>query len=241
MGLPHFTLDLRAEFRAGVVDPFLASYAGGETPNPCVRCNGHVRLDAMLEFADRVGAATLATGLVNATLPRFLDEQLGLGARSYGFGLAALAAGLVVGQALVGFARLGSGGGRWIGCGLVLMAALFVALALTDHAPTAVLLLGLIGLVDGTTDVLFDTVVQREADPRYYGRVFGFASAFMMTTMMGAVGVAPLVNRIALPRELILTAGLFLLAAATIALVGSPGRASDPVDLVRPDRTKAAA
>jgi tRNA-specific 2-thiouridylase len=44
------------------VDPFLASYASGETPNPCVRCNGHVRLDAMLEFADRVGAATLATG-----------------------------------------------------------------------------------------------------------------------------------------------------------------------------------
>jgi tRNA-specific 2-thiouridylase len=62
IGMPHFTLDLRAEFRAGVVDPFLASYAGGETPNPCVRCNGHVRLDAMLEFADRVGAGALATG-----------------------------------------------------------------------------------------------------------------------------------------------------------------------------------
>ena len=53
MGMPHFTLDLRAEFRAGVVEPFLAGYAAGETPNPCVRCNGHVRLDAMLEFADR--------------------------------------------------------------------------------------------------------------------------------------------------------------------------------------------
>jgi tRNA-uridine 2-sulfurtransferase len=62
MGLPHFTLDLRAEFRAGVVDPFLADHAGGLTPNPCVRCNGHVRLDAMLEFADRLGAAALATG-----------------------------------------------------------------------------------------------------------------------------------------------------------------------------------
>ena len=62
MGMPHFTLDLRAEFRAGVVDPFLADHAGGLTPNPCVRCNGHVRLDAMLEFADRLGAATLATG-----------------------------------------------------------------------------------------------------------------------------------------------------------------------------------
>jgi tRNA-specific 2-thiouridylase len=62
MGLPHFTLDLRAEFRAGVVDPWVAGYAAGETPNPCVRCNGAVRLDAMLDFADRVGAPVLATG-----------------------------------------------------------------------------------------------------------------------------------------------------------------------------------
>ncbi len=62
LGLPHFTLDLRAEFRAGVVAPWLAEHAAGLTPNPCVRCNGHVRLDAMLAFADRLGAATLTTG-----------------------------------------------------------------------------------------------------------------------------------------------------------------------------------
>jgi tRNA-specific 2-thiouridylase len=62
LGLPHFTLDLRDAFRAGVVEPWLAGHAEGLTPNPCVRCNGHVRLDAMLDFADRVGAATLATG-----------------------------------------------------------------------------------------------------------------------------------------------------------------------------------
>ncbi len=62
MGIPHLTLDLRDAFRAGVVDPFLAGYAGGETPNPCVGCNGHVRLDAMIELADRLGAADLATG-----------------------------------------------------------------------------------------------------------------------------------------------------------------------------------
>jgi tRNA-specific 2-thiouridylase len=62
LGLAHFTLDLRDEFRTGVVDPWLREHADGETPNPCVRCNGHVRLDAMLAFADRVGAATLTTG-----------------------------------------------------------------------------------------------------------------------------------------------------------------------------------
>jgi tRNA-specific 2-thiouridylase len=62
MGMAHLTLDLRAEFRAGVVDPFLADHAAGLTPNPCVGCNGHVRLDAMLEFAGALGAAELATG-----------------------------------------------------------------------------------------------------------------------------------------------------------------------------------
>jgi tRNA-specific 2-thiouridylase len=62
LGLPHLTIDLREEFRAGVVEPFIAGYAAGETPNPCVSCNGHVRLDAMLELARRLGAARLATG-----------------------------------------------------------------------------------------------------------------------------------------------------------------------------------
>ena len=62
MGLPHFTLDLRAAFAQGVVAPFLADHAAGLTPNPCVRCNGDVRLDAMLAFADLLGAADLATG-----------------------------------------------------------------------------------------------------------------------------------------------------------------------------------
>ena len=62
MGLPHFTIDLRDEFRAGVVEPFIAGFAAGETPNPCVGCNGHVRLDAMLALARRLGCDRLATG-----------------------------------------------------------------------------------------------------------------------------------------------------------------------------------
>ena len=62
LGLPHVTLDLREAFRAVVVDPFVASYAAGETPNPCTRCNGTFRFDALLEFAARAGAAALRTG-----------------------------------------------------------------------------------------------------------------------------------------------------------------------------------
>jgi tRNA-specific 2-thiouridylase len=62
LGLPHLSLDLRAEFRAGVVEPWLAGHAAGLTPNPCARCNGEVRIEAMLELAERLGASALVTG-----------------------------------------------------------------------------------------------------------------------------------------------------------------------------------
>ena len=62
LGIPHLTLDLEREFRAGVVGPFLRGYAEGRTPNPCVLCNGELRIDAMIALADRLGAAKLVTG-----------------------------------------------------------------------------------------------------------------------------------------------------------------------------------
>jgi tRNA-specific 2-thiouridylase len=62
LGMAHLSIDLRAEFRAGVVDGWLADHGAGLTPNPCVRCNGNVRLDAMLELGERLGSRTLATG-----------------------------------------------------------------------------------------------------------------------------------------------------------------------------------
>jgi tRNA-specific 2-thiouridylase len=62
LGMPHLSIDLRAEFRAGVVEHWLSDHASGLTPNPCVRCNGNVRLDAMLELGTRLGSQTLATG-----------------------------------------------------------------------------------------------------------------------------------------------------------------------------------
>src|SRR3954470_3607831 len=61
-GLPHVTLDLREEFRRAVVTPFVRGYARGETPNPCIRCNGAFRFGELLAFAERVGAPRLATG-----------------------------------------------------------------------------------------------------------------------------------------------------------------------------------
>jgi tRNA-specific 2-thiouridylase len=62
LGVPHVTLDLREEFRRAIVDPFVRGYARGETPNPCIRCNGSFRFAELLTFARRAGAARLATG-----------------------------------------------------------------------------------------------------------------------------------------------------------------------------------
>lgn len=62
LGLPHVTLDLRERFRRAVVAPFVRGFARGETPNPCLRCNGGFRFAELLAFAARVGAARLATG-----------------------------------------------------------------------------------------------------------------------------------------------------------------------------------
>src|SRR2546425_1876389 len=62
MGIPHLTLDLQGRFGDAVNADFIAEHERGRTPNPCVRCNGLVRFDAMLALAERAGAGALVTG-----------------------------------------------------------------------------------------------------------------------------------------------------------------------------------
>jgi tRNA-uridine 2-sulfurtransferase len=62
LGFPHVTLDLREGFRSAVVGPFVRGFARGETPNPCIRCNGSFRFGELLAFTRRVGASKLVTG-----------------------------------------------------------------------------------------------------------------------------------------------------------------------------------
>lgn len=169
-------------------------------------------------------AATLATGLTNATLPRLLEERLGFGPGGYGFALAALAAGLVAGQAVVGLTPAGPRAGRWIGVGLVAMASSLGLLALTQSAPTAFLLLAAVGVLDGTTDTLFETAVQRQADPRRYGAVFGLAATAMTTTMVAAIAAAPLVNGL-LPAGAVVGAAAALVCAAGLIALAAPSGA----------------
>ena len=62
LDIPHLTLDLEQEFRRRVVGAFLSGYGAGATPNPCIVCNGEVRIAAMIDLAERLGAEHLVTG-----------------------------------------------------------------------------------------------------------------------------------------------------------------------------------
>jgi len=62
LGIPHYVIDLSAEFTAAVVDDFVEAYLAGETPNPCVKCNQHIKFTPLLERARAIGADVLVTG-----------------------------------------------------------------------------------------------------------------------------------------------------------------------------------
>ncbi|NKE46341.1 tRNA 2-thiouridine(34) synthase MnmA [Roseomonas frigidaquae] len=62
LGIPHYVLDRESRFRAAVIDDFAATYARGETPIPCIRCNQTVKFQDLVELARDLGCEALATG-----------------------------------------------------------------------------------------------------------------------------------------------------------------------------------
>jgi MFS family permease len=160
---------------------------------------------------------TLATGLVNATLPKFTSD-LGLGAGGYGWALAALAVGMMAGEALTGAIaeRIGA---RWLGVGLAAMGCLFFVFAWSGSALIALPVLALFGVANGFTEVVMMTGIHQHADTAYQGRVFGFGSTIWRTTMLGAVALAPVVDAVASPAQAITVAAGVLFAGAILVLV----------------------
>lgn len=62
LGIPHYCFNLRDEFQQHVIDDFVSEYARGRTPNPCRRCNQHIKFDHLLRRALELGAEKVVTG-----------------------------------------------------------------------------------------------------------------------------------------------------------------------------------
>jgi len=62
LGIRHYSFNLREEFQRHVIDDFVAEYAKGRTPNPCRRCNQHIKFDHLLRRARELGAEKVVTG-----------------------------------------------------------------------------------------------------------------------------------------------------------------------------------
>ena len=62
LNIPHYTLNIRDNFKKRVIDYFVDSYLQGDTPNPCVECNRYIKFDELKKKADELGAEYIATG-----------------------------------------------------------------------------------------------------------------------------------------------------------------------------------
>jgi tRNA-specific 2-thiouridylase len=76
LGIPFYVVDLAAEFGEAVVDDFVEAYLSGETPNPCVKCNQHIKFTPLLERARAIGADVLVTGHYAQIIDAQGDHQL---------------------------------------------------------------------------------------------------------------------------------------------------------------------
>jgi len=62
LDIPHYVVDMEESFTAAVIDDFVAEYAAGRTPNPCVRCNSHTKIPDLLRRGQGLGCDLIATG-----------------------------------------------------------------------------------------------------------------------------------------------------------------------------------
>ncbi|WP_243837655.1 tRNA 2-thiouridine(34) synthase MnmA [Cumulibacter soli] len=62
LGIPFYVWDLAEQFREDVIDDFVAEYAAGRTPNPCLRCNEKIKFSAVLDRARALGFDAVVTG-----------------------------------------------------------------------------------------------------------------------------------------------------------------------------------
>jgi MFS family permease len=226
--IPALALDLSTFILAACL--FAAMPAAGQTDVPVAdgaddgapapRLRHLLRNRAITTAVGALCITVVAGGLVNATLPRFLAD-VGMGAGAYGYGFGAISIGLAVGGTIAGAIRVEHADTRILGRTLLASAVVFCALSAVTSAPFALLLLVVVGVLDSIGWVMFETALQRSADPRLLGRAFGLTDATVRTAMIGSIALAPLANELAEPSRILAAGASIFVVAGLVALAGA--------------------
>jgi MFS family permease len=175
---------------------------------------------------------TLAMGLLNAALPAFFDKNLGA-PDAYGYALAAIGSGLMLGELLTGFLDAESAARRSVTFAFIFSAATVFVLGRTATLATAYLMLLLLGTSDGTTEVVRDTLLQRYVPRRLRAGTFALSDAVQNGGMVVGFALAAVLHNRALDGVAIgCLAGAALAAVALLRFSPAPATATSPDILV---------
>ena len=164
-----------------------------------------------------------ATGLLNASFPATFEHQLG-DAHAYGYALSTLGVGLLCGELLTGLIQHERVARRSVSLAFVGIAAAVMIIAHSHVQTTILLMIFLLGASDGTTEVVYDTLVQRHTPRAILGGVFAIASSIQVGGMMIGLAAAPiLLDHTSVPAVL-RTAAVTCVCGAAIAAVALVGR-----------------
>jgi MFS family permease len=149
-----------------------------------------VRQPVALGLTVSFTVVTVAMAVLNASLPVFFDRRLG-NVHAYGYGMAAIGAGLLCGEALSGCVRRDSVARRSVALAFLFCGGAVFVLAGTTAQSTAYLFLFLLGASDGTTEVVYDTLFQARFPRSMLAGAFAAAAAIQRTGMIVGFLLAP--------------------------------------------------
>jgi MFS family permease len=149
-----------------------------------------VRQPVALGLTVSFTVVTAAMAILNASLPAFFDRRLG-DVHAYGYGMAAIGAGLLCGEALSACVRRDSVARRSVALAFLFCGGAIFVLAGTTAQSTAYLFLFLLGASDGTTEVVYDTLFQARFPRSMLAGAFAAAAAVQRSGMIVGFLLAP--------------------------------------------------
>ena len=174
-----------------------------------------VRQRVVLGLTASFTVVTVAMAILNASLPAFFDQRLG-DPHAYGYGLGAIGAGLLCGEALSSCVRRDAVARRSVALAFLACGGAIFVLSDTTVQATAYLFLFLLGACDGTTEVVYDTLFQARLPRRLLGGAFALAGSIQRTGMILGFVLAPALLGLG-PMEALKIAGAVCLGGALLA------------------------